>query len=222
MSIVRSILQNIQASRAEKNSRYAAPQKPAFIETPKQLLAEKWDKPFLKSMEWKKFEEVSMEYLKIKNCNANVTCTGADGGIDIKISDSKGKVFAIGQCKSWTKPIGVSLIRELYGIMAANSVRHGIFLTTSEYSKDALEFARGKNLLLIDSDEFVSLVNNLDEINRKRINNLARAGDYQVPTCVKCDVKMVKRKAKSGKNAGAEFWGCVNYPRCKLTMQVRN
>jgi restriction system protein len=185
MSIIKSIIENIRDSKAEIASRYARPSTSVISETKKSELPVKWDKSFLKSLEWKRFEEISMEYLKIKNCMANVTCTGADGGIDIKISDSNGKVFAIGQCKSWSRPIGVSLIRELYGIMAADNIRHGIFLTTSEFSKDALEFAKGKNLLLIDSDEFISLVNNLDEIERKRLDNLARSGDYKVPTCVK-------------------------------------
>lgn len=222
MSIIKSIIESIRDSRADIASRYARPSTPVIAEAKKSDLPLKWDKSFLKSLEWKRFEEISMEYLRIKNCMANVTCTGADGGIDIKISDSNGKVFAIGQCKSWGKPIGVSLIRELYGIMAADNIRHGIFLTTSEFSKDALEFAKGKNLLLIDSDEFISLVNNLDEIERKRLDNLARSGDYKVPTCVKCDVKMVKRKAKTGKNTGRDFWGCVNYPRCKITMKVKN
>ncbi|WP_232422395.1 restriction endonuclease [Methylosarcina fibrata] len=222
MSIIKSIIKNIRDSRTDIASRYAGPSTSVTSETKNPELPTKWDKAFLKSLEWKRFEEISMEYLRIKNCMANVTCTGADGGIDIKISDGSGKVFAVGQCKSWSKPIGVSLIRELYGIMAADNIRHGIFLTTSEFSKEALEFAEGKNLLLIDSDEFISLVNNLDEIERKRLDNLARSGDYKVPTCVKCDIKMVKRKAKTGKNAGGEFWGCVNYPRCKITMQVKN
>jgi restriction system protein len=222
MGIIKNIVENIQASRADKTSRYARPATNFVVEGKKSELPAKWDKPFLKTLEWKKFEEISMEYLRINNCKANVTCTGADGGIDIKISDSNGTVFAIGQCKSWSKPIGVGLVRELYGIMAAENVRHGIFLTTSEFSKDAIEFGKGKNLLLIDSDEFISLVNNLDEISRKRLDNLARSGNYIVPTCVRCDVKMIKRKAKTGKNAGGEFWGCVNYPRCKITMQVKS
>jgi restriction system protein len=222
MSVIKSILKNIHTSQAEKTSRYARPSGTAAAEVQRTEPPAQWDKPFLKSLEWKRFEEISMEYLRIKNCMANVTCTGADGGIDIKISDSSGKVFAIAQCKSWSKPIGVGLVRELYGIMAAENVRHGIFLTTSEFTKEAQEFAKGKNLLLVDSDEFVSLVNSLDEINRKRLDNLARSGAYTVPTCVRCDVKMVKRKAKTGKNAGGEFWGCVNYPRCKITMQVKN
>jgi len=35
------------------------------------------------------------------------------------------------------------------------------------------------------------------------------------PQCPSCNGEMVKRKAKSGNNAGNEFWGCSNYPRCK-------
>ena len=94
-----------------------------------------WDKTFLKSLEWKLFEDVCMEYLRIKNCETSVTCIGADGGIDMKVSDANGHVIAIAQCKAWyKKPIGVSHIRELYGVMAAEKVKHGIFLTTSEFS----------------------------------------------------------------------------------------
>jgi len=35
------------------------------------------------------------------------------------------------------------------------------------------------------------------------------------PTCPKCRVPMVKRMAKKGQNAGQEFYGCPNYPKCK-------
>lgn len=226
MSFIRSILKRIGANGSEphqEKEQSNVDQATEEIETPEtdDINPVSWDQSFLRSLEWKRFEDVCMEYLRIKNCNANVTSIGADGGIDIKIADPSGKVFAIGQCKSWNRPIGVSLIRELYGIMAADNVRHGIFLTTSTYSNDALEFAKGKNLLLIDCDELVTLVNNLDEISRKRLDDLARDGDYQVPTCVRCGTKMVKRTAKSGRNAGGEFWGCANYPKCRITMHVK-
>ena len=35
------------------------------------------------------------------------------------------------------------------------------------------------------------------------------------PKCPSCGAEMVRRKAKSGNNAGNEFWGCSQYPRCK-------
>lgn len=180
-----------------------------------------WTRLFLKSLEWKRYEEVCTEYLRIKNCQADVTCVGADGGIDIKISDSSGVVFAAGQCKAWSRPIGVSLIRELYGVMAADRIKTGIFLTTSEFTNDALAFAKGKNLLLIDCDELINLINGLDDVSKKRINLIATEGDYTTPTCVNCDVKMVKRTAKNGNNSGRQFWGCVNFPKCKNVMVVK-
>jgi len=180
-----------------------------------------WTKPFLRSIEWKRYEEVCMEYLRIKNCQANVTYAGADGGIDIKISDNNDVVFAAVQCKAWEKPIGVNLIRELYGVMAADRIKTGIFLTTSEFTNDALAFAKGKNLLLIDCDELIRLINGLDDANKKRINLVATEGDYSTPTCVSCDVKMIKRTVKNGNNSGRQFWGCVNFPRCKNTMVVK-
>lgn len=180
-----------------------------------------WTTTFLRALEWKRYEEICMEYLRIKNCMAEVTCIGADGGIDIRIKNPEGKVFAVAQCKAWSRPIGVNLIRELYGVMAAEKVKHGIFLTTSEYTPAALAFAKGKNLLLIDSDELIALINGLDDTNKKRLGDIATQGDYTTPTCVRCNTKMVRRTAKTGKNAGGEFWGCVNFPKCRIVMNIK-
>jgi very-short-patch-repair endonuclease len=35
------------------------------------------------------------------------------------------------------------------------------------------------------------------------------------PQCTACGGQMVRRKASKGANAGNEFWGCSNYPKCK-------
>ncbi len=36
------------------------------------------------------------------------------------------------------------------------------------------------------------------------------------PLCPDCKTPMVLRTAKRGKNAGNQFWGCTNYPKCKV------
>lgn len=41
--------------------------------------------------------------------------------------------------------------------------------------------------------------------------------DQQAPTCPQCGALMALRTAKSGKNAGSQFWGCTKYPDCKGT-----
>ena len=38
-----------------------------------------------------------------------------------------------------------------------------------------------------------------------------------IPNCPKCDGPMVKRTARRGPNAGNEFWGCAEFPRCRGT-----
>lgn len=37
----------------------------------------------------------------------------------------------------------------------------------------------------------------------------------QSPVCPKCGIPMVSRTASKGQNAGKQFWGCSNYPRCR-------
>lgn len=39
--------------------------------------------------------------------------------------------------------------------------------------------------------------------------------DLKPPHCPQCNNLMVLRTAKSGKNAGSQFWGCTHYPDCK-------
>ncbi|MCX7088172.1 MAG: restriction endonuclease [Methylococcales bacterium] len=181
-----------------------------------------WDIAFLRSLEWKRYEDICMEYLRIKNCDANVTSIGADGGIDIKVYDKNGHLILIGQCKAWQKAIGVSLVRELYGVMASERVKHGVFLTTSIFSQDAVQFAQNKTMMLIDGSELVKLINNLDDVSKKSISKIATEGDYTTPTCVNCNQKMVKRVSKKDTTVRREFWGCINYPKCKNMMYAKN
>ncbi|MGZ4091303.1 MAG: restriction endonuclease, partial [Bacteroidia bacterium] len=179
-----------------------------------------WNKKLIKSLEWKRYEEVCTEYLRLKNCNAEVTCTGADGGVDIKIKDQEGNLFAIGQCKSWSKAIGVNLIRELYGVMMSEKAEYGLFFTTTGFTLEAIRFKQGKKIILIDTDELLKLINELNEDDRNKLQMMAIEGDYKTPTCVSCNTKMVKRIVKNGRNSGNEFWGCANYPRCKQRLFI--
>jgi hypothetical protein len=41
-----------------------------------------------------------------------------------------------------------------------------------------------------------------------------------VPSCPKCKVAMVQRKASKGTHTGKHFWACTNYPRCREIMPI--
>lgn len=40
------------------------------------------------------------------------------------------------------------------------------------------------------------------------------------PSCPKCGAPMLRRKAKSGSNAGQEFWGCSAFPKCRAVVNI--
>jgi restriction system protein len=60
----------------------------------------------------------------------------------------------------------------------------------------------------------------LAERERKRENDPSDPSDPPDPTrciprCPQCGNAMVQRTAKTGKNAGKQFWGCTAYPECR-------
>lgn len=176
----------------------------------------------MQQLEWKRFETVCTEFLKTLGFQAKETKTGADGGVDIvlhQIGDTK--PMAIAQCKAWrNRPVGVKPVRELFGVMAADKVEHGIFLTTSSYTDEARNFAAGKNLDLVDGSKLIAFIRQLGADAQAALLQKAFTGDYSTPTCPRCDIKMTLRTSNKGPQAGSEFWGCPNYPRCHQTFQV--
>lgn len=44
--------------------------------------------------------------------------------------------------------------------------------------------------------------------------------EASTPACEKCGSGMVLRKAKQGNNAGNQFWGCSNFPKCRAIAGV--
>ena len=178
-----------------------------------------WSNDFVLSLEWKRYEEVCCELLKVKGYNAETTGIGADGGIDIVVKNDNGLVVSIAQCKAFgKKPIGVALIRELFGVMASEKVANGLFFTTSTFSNDAMEFAKNKPIKLIDLRKFVNTINALNSDRQEWLYKVATQADFTTPTCPRCDVSMVKRVNNFSNTA---FWGCVNFPKCRKTMKVR-
>ena len=180
-----------------------------------------WSINLIRKLEWKRFEDVCAYYFRTIGYRALMTSLEADGGIDIKLYKNAEKVEAIVQCKAWNAlKVGIKEIRELYGIMAAEKVRVGIVMTSGEFTEEAIQFKKGKNLILIDGESFLKLINRLPENNRNVLLNIAIEGDFDIPTCPSCGIKMKLRIAKKGKNTGNKFWGCRNYPRCKRLFNI--
>lgn len=179
-----------------------------------------WSLALLTRLEWKRFETVCTEYLKIIGHDASETRIGPDGGVDIVVrKEGQEKPVAIVQCKAWnTYKVGVKPVRELFGLMAAERITTGMFITSGEFTSEAVDFAQGKRLRLIDGDKLLTAIKKLSDDKQAQLLEIALSGDYTTPTCPRCGIKMKLRAGKKGAAGENKFWGCVNYPRCRSTL----
>ncbi len=56
------------------------------------------------------------------------------------------------------------------------------------------------------------------EMPVKTVTNVSQT---QAPNCPKCGNAMILRTAKSGANAGSQFWGCSKYPTCRTMLPFK-
>jgi restriction system protein len=176
-----------------------------------------WSSKLLSALEWKRFETVCAEYLRMIGLDPRETRIGADGGVDIWVyRPGKEKPVGIVQCKAWTTyKVGVKPVRELYGVMAAEGIANGKFMTSGDFTREALEFADGKKLRLISGARFLAAIKRLPEDKQQELLDVALEGDYRIPTCPRCGIKM---KVRQGRGGGRPFWGCPGFPRCRATL----
>ncbi|HBZ07368.1 MAG TPA: DNA topoisomerase [Massilia sp.] len=204
-----------------QQARNIAPEKTHSTPPPRhdeQAKPKTWTLEALRSLEWKRFELLCAKYYEAAGFFSETIRCGPDGGIDVKLYRiDPEKPLAIVQCKAWADfQVGVKEIRELLGVMAHEKIGRGIFITTSGYTAQALEFGSKNPLQLLNGPQFLERLRSLPAERQIKLLQFAFEGDYTTPSCASCGGKMVRKQGKRG-----EFWGCTAYPRCKTTMAMR-
>jgi restriction system protein len=164
-------------------------------------------------MNWREFEMLIGEYFQRNGYKVMPTADGADGGIDIKMTMS-GETYLV-QCKQWRAyKVGVQPVREFYGVMTATGAVGGYIVTSGEFTDEAVNFADGLNLRLIDGRKLLGMLGDMKAAGRVDAVVASSIQVVSAPECPKCGRRMVRRVARKGANAGGEFWGCAGYPHC--------
>lgn len=173
----------------------------------------------LRTMSWRDFELLVGEAFRMRGYTVTETGGGgADGGIDLQLTRG-GETFLV-QCKQWKAyKVSVNIVRELYGVMAAQGAAGGFVVTSGVFTADARSFAQGRNIELIDGSALKKMVDDVQTARKPGvISPSPQAMEPAVavePACPRCGSAMVKRVAKQGANAGNAFWGCTSYPQCR-------
>jgi hypothetical protein len=91
------------------------------------------------------FEELVAEIFRDFGYEVLLTPRSRDGGLDIRAikKDSVGTLLYLIECKRYavTRPVGVEIVRGLYGVATEERASCGIIATTSHFTRDAKEFA---------------------------------------------------------------------------------
>jgi len=169
------------------------------------------------ALTWSQFERFIAEFYRRNG--ATVSARGgpmADRGVDLNLTYPTGERLIV-QCKHWkTRHVGVKPLRELWGVLDDEKADGAIFVTSGSFTADALAFARGKQLELIDGPKLRGM---MAEMRRTQTaTSIAEpAPTANAPLCPRCESPMVLRTARRGANVGEQFWGCSTYPKCQGT-----
>ena len=105
----------------------------------------------LKRMSPRRFEQHVADRFENDGWDTEVTPQSGDGGFDITLH-RKG-VHAIVECKKWTKPVGVDVVRKVYGVLKAGKASKAYVITTSRFTRGARDFAKAKRSLELVNGE---------------------------------------------------------------------
>jgi restriction system protein len=184
----------------------------------------RWTREVFELIEWRRFEAVVEALFAQAGFETRSQAHGADGGVDIWLysvnHDDSDAPVSIVQCKQWMRrKVGVKEVRELRGVMAQHGIARGQFVTTSDFTADAREFAAGSGIGLHDVDGLLRLIATRDAKQQEALLGVAFEGEWWRPTCASCGIKLVERTTREG---GRSFWGCENYPEgCRIQLPIR-
>lgn len=182
------------------------------------------DSSALNAMSWQEFEQMTGEWFRRKGyAITEVGGTGSDGGIDL-IVRKDGEKFLV-QCKQWrSTKVGVGVVRELFGVMAAERAAGGFVVTSGTFTDDAKKFAQGRNVELLDGATLTRALRDPAPTRLQAAHNGAGSSGVATPaatySCPACGSQMLRRVAKRGANAGQPFLGCAGYPACKTMLPM--
>ncbi|WRT80907.1 restriction endonuclease [Pseudomonas citronellolis] len=104
----------------------------------------------IEGISWREFELLVGETFRRKGFTViEKGGNGPDGGVDLVLHLGTDKYLV--QCKQWKSiNVGVTVIREFFGVMAAEGAAGGFVVTSGRYTAEAKAFAEGRNIQLVD------------------------------------------------------------------------
>ena len=188
----------------------------------------------LNKMTWKQFELLVHQAFRHRGFVIGETgATGADGAVDLVLRKA-GEYFLV-HSRLWkAAQVDVVPVRELHNAMRAKRAAGGFVVTTGGYTREAMAFASGRNIQLIDGPTLREMLHDTTGMPTG-VPTVITIGEPSViptitpaaPVCPECKSAMVLRmgsiaaisasgaKGRAQSALAKSFWSCSRFPVCK-------
>ena len=172
----------------------------------------------IRSLSPRDFERLVGAAYEQQGYSVGYAAGGQDGDIDLMMR--RGRETALVQCKNWYRSwTGVPEVRELFGVMTAEKATRGILVTSGVFSDEAIAFAKGKPLHLVDGEALHEMIESVQGSvgtpkKEMRAPALPAAALNNEKLCPICKSATIRKVARRGDNAGNSFWSCSRFPQC--------
>jgi restriction system protein len=124
----------------------------------KQLLDNQASLVSIRNLHWNEFEKLVAEaFSRIGYSVAEARDSSREAGIHLIASAANEKIFV--QCKHWRAAmVGVAAVADLVSVIAAEGASGGAVVTSGTFTDDAVAYAAGKSIQLIDGEQLEKLV----------------------------------------------------------------
>ena len=113
------------------------------------------------------FEDMVAALYQAAGHQAKRTGKSGDHGVDVTVKAKNGEYWIV-QCKRWRKPVGEAIIREFYGTLLHEKAHQGAIVAASGFSKPAIEWAKGKPIVLYSGEDFLKSWHRIEKQQTKK------------------------------------------------------
>ncbi len=193
-----------------------------FVAGPVLTEKSQWTLRTLRALEWKRFEDLLVAYVRVLGYHVLVTRRAPDGSGELLVSNAAHTPVLVVHLRSWTVfRVGEQAMDELRAALAEHRVNTGAFFTAGTFTDEARSVGQRRGYDLVDGEEMIARFNQLAPAQFCELLYHATRGDYTTPSCPSCGTKMVLHAGSGGDTRGEDFWHCRNHPTCRQTLKVQ-
>lgn len=134
-----------------------------------------WGPRVLARIDWRHFEALCEAFFKQAGFATSTQSQGTDGGVNIWVQSRHMPEPRIVRCRHWEgQPVTLKELRDFLGVMSAQGLPHGTYVTSSTFAPDAMEFAKVNGIQTQDGAALLKLISHRSQEEQQALLAIAQ------------------------------------------------